>query len=156
MPRWRGFDNPFGDIGTYLDGCLCDIPIGSSDASELATFYIIDDPDKYTDSADEAKINASRSYKVPRNSGYQGKQQYGNVADMVPGDVTGNVTQNICDYYYIDHDDGPTTLFVGSDAFESSRGGLAYFCMNIHVSQSQDYIGFRLFFGFASSSELKS
>ena len=156
MPRWRGFDNPFGDIWIYLDGCLCDIPIGSSDTSELATFYIIDDPDKYTDSTDEAKINASRSYKLPRISGYQGKQQYGNVADMVPGDVAGNGTQYICDSYQIDYDDGPTTLFVGSDAFESSSGGLAYFCMNIRVYQSLGYIGSRLFFGFVSSSELKS
>ena len=156
MPRWRGFDNPFGDIGTYLDGCLCDIPIGSSDASELATFYIIDDPDKYTDSADEAKINASRSYKLPRKSGHQSKQQYGNVADMVPGDVAGNVTQNICDYYYIDYDDGPTTLIVGSYAYESSKAGLAYFRVTHPVSLVQSYIGFRLFFGFASSSELKS
>lgn len=157
MPRWRGFDNPFGDIGTYLDGCLCDIPIGSSDASELATFYIIDDPDKYTDSADEAKINASRSYKLPRSGGYQGKQQYGNVADMVPGDVTGNSTQNICDQYYIDYDDGPTILSVGGNiAFGNSRAGLACFEVNVHGSQSLGYIGFRLFFGFASSSELKS
>ena len=156
MPRWRGFDNPFGDIETYLDGCLCDIPINSSDASELATFYIIDDPDKYTDSADEAKINASRSYKVPRKYGYQGKQQYGNVADMVPGDVTGNVTQNICDYYYIKYDDGPTTLSVGGHTFESSKAGLAYFSITRNVSDFRTYVGFRLFFGFASLSELKS
>ena len=156
MPRWRGFDNPFGDIWTYLDGCLCDIPIGSSDASELATFYIIDDPDKYTDSADEAKINASRSYKLPRNYGYQGKQQYGNVADMVPGDVTGNVTQNICDYYFIDYNDGPTTLAVGGRADIDSNAGLASFHVPYHVSNSWTYIGFRLFFGFASPSELKS
>ena len=156
MPRWRGFDNPFGDIETYLDGCLCDIPINSSDASELATFYIIDDPDKYTDSADEAKINASRSYKVPRKYGYQGKQQYGNVADMVPGDVTGNVTQNICDYYYIKYDDGPTTLSVGGHTFESSKAGLAYFSITRNVSDFWTYVGFRLFFGFASLSELKS
>ena len=156
MPRWRGFDNPFGDIWTNLDGCLCDIPIGSSDASKLATFYIIDDPDKYTDSADEAKINASRSYKVPRNSGYQGKQQYGNVADMVPGDVTGNVTQNICDYYYIDYDDGPTTLAGGGIAYSYSQAGLAAFKMHNLVSDSKTHFGFRLFFGFASLSELKS
>lgn len=156
MPRWRGFDNPFGDIGTYLDGCLCDIPIGSSDASKLATFYIIDDPDKYTDSADEAKINASRSYKLPRSSGYQGKQQYGNVADMVPGDVTGNSTQNICDDYHIDYDDGPTALLVGSNAFEKSKAGLAYFHVDHPVSTSWTFIGFSLFFGFASLSELKS
>lgn len=156
MPRWRGFDNPFGDIGIYLDGCLCDIPIGSSDASELATFYIIDDPDKYTDSADEAKINASRSYKVPRYSGYQGKQQYGNVADMVPGDVTGDVTQNICDYYQIDYGDGPTTLDVGGYAAGGSGAGLARFDVNDPVSYSWALIGFRLFFGFASVSELKS
>ena len=156
MPRWRGFDNPFGDIWIYLDGCLCDIPIDSSDASELATFYIIDDPDKYTDSADEAKINASRSYKVPRNSGYQGKQQYGNVADMVPGDVTGNVTQNICDYYYINYDDGPTTLAVGGCADIDSNAGLASFHVPYCVSHSEPFIGFRLFFGFASLSELKS
>ena len=156
MPRWRGFDNPFGDIWTNLDGCLCDIPIGSSDASELATFYIIDDPDKYTDSADEAKINASRSYKLPRISGYQGKQQYGNVADMVPGDVTGNVTQNICDYYYIDYGDGPTTLAVGGGAFTGSQAGLTAFNVYNLVSNSQTNVGFRLFFGFASLSELKS
>ena len=156
MPRWRGFDNPFGDIWTCLDGCLCDIPIGSSDASELATFYIIDDPQKYTDSADEAKINASRSYKVPRNNGYQGKQQYGNVADMVPGDLTGNVTQNICDYYYIDYDDGPTTLLVGGSADDSSKAGLAFFRVARRVSDYLTYVGFRLFFSFASLSELKS
>lgn len=156
MPRWRGFDNPFGDIGTYLDGCLCDIPIGSSDASELATFYIIDDPNKYTDSADEAKINASRSYKLPRISGYQGKQQYGNVADMVPGDVTGNGTQNICDYYSIDYNDGSTPLLVGGYALSDSEAGLADFGVGVLVSLSQTYIGFRLFFGFASLSELKS
>ena len=156
MPRWRGFDNPFGDIWTNLDGCLCDIPIGSSDASELATFYIIDDPDKYTDSVDEAKINVSRSYKVPRNNGYQGKQQYGNVADMVPGDVTGNVTQNICDYYYIDYNDGPTTLIVGGGAYDDSYNGLARFHVLHLVSNSQTNVGFRLFFGFASLSELKS
>ena len=156
MPRWRGFDNPFGDIWTNLDGCLCDIPIGSSDASELATFYIIDDPDKYTDSVDEAKINASRSYKVPRNSGYQGKQQYGNVADMVPGDVTGNVTQNICDYYYIDYGDGPTTLVVGGNAYTGSEAGLTAFNVCNIVSGSQLHSGFHLFFGFSSLSELKS
>ena len=156
MPRWRGFDNPFGDIGTYLDGCLCDIPIGSSDASELATFYIIDDPDKYTDFADEAKINASRSYKVPRNSGYQGKQQYGNVADMVPGDVTGNVTQNICDFYYIHYGQGKTTLFVGGRTDDGSQAGLADFAMGYPVYNSRTDVGFLLFFGFDSLSELKS
>ena len=156
MPRWRGFDNPFGDIYTNLDGCLCDIPIGSSDASELATFYIIDDPDKYTDSADEAKINASRSYKLPRISGYQGKQQYGNVADMVPGDVTGNVTQNICDYYSIDYGDGPTTLAVGGSVTDGSEAGLAASNVYNLVSNSQLDFGFYLFFGFASLFELKS
>ena len=156
MPRWRGFDNPFGDIWTNLDGCLCDIPIDSSDASELATFYIIDDPDKYTDSADEAKINASRSYKVPKGWGYQGKQQYGNVADMVPGDITGKATQNICDYYYIDYNDGPTTLIVGGYTIGGSEAGLACFNVTRRVSTSWTFISFRLFFGFASLSELKS
>ena len=157
MPRWRGFDNPFGDIWTNLDGCLCDIPISSSDASELATFYIIDDPDKYTDSVDKAKINASRSYKVPRKDGYQGKQQYGNVADMVPGDVTGNVTQNICDYYFIKkYGEEPAALFVGGLASDGSKAGLASFAMNDRVTREWTVIGFRLFFGFASLSELKS
>lgn len=153
MPRWRGFDNPFGDMWTNLDGCLCDIP---GDPFEQATFYIIDDPDKYTDSVDEAKINASRSYKLPRKVGYQGKQQYGNVADMVPGDVTGNVTQNICDYYYINNSNSPTTMIVGGDTIAGSEAGLADFYMNHLVSLSWPAVGFRLFFGFASSSELKS
>lgn len=34
MARWRGFDNPFGDIWTNLDGIVIDTPLaGASDSS---------------------------------------------------------------------------------------------------------------------------
>jgi hypothetical protein len=54
MPRWRGFDNPFGDIHTNLDGTLTNTPLNPSgvdgDPGVVSTCYIITDPEKYTDS----------------------------------------------------------------------------------------------------------
>ena len=50
VPRWRGFDNPFGDIWTNLDGIIIDTPLsGVTDTSVLPTCYIIPDSSEYTD-----------------------------------------------------------------------------------------------------------
>lgn len=47
VPRWRGFDNMFGDIWTNLDGILIDTPVGASESTPNYV-YIINDPDKFT------------------------------------------------------------------------------------------------------------
>lgn len=46
MPRWRGFDNPFGDIYTNLDGIIIDT---SSHPDNMYYVYTTDNPAKYGD-----------------------------------------------------------------------------------------------------------
>lgn len=156
VPRWRGFDNPFGDIFTHLDGCICDTSAFTVAGSTYATFYIFDDPANFTDSTAQAKTTASRIYSIPRGSGYQGIQHYGDVADMVPKDISGNSSQKICDYYSISTTLSTTTLLVGGGADTQSYAGLAAFYVQAALSVQATNIGFRFFYDSVSLSELKS
>lgn len=144
VPRWRGFDNPFGDIWTNLDGVLIDTPLaGASNSSILPTCYIITDPEKYTDSLTGIEEKADRSYKQPHNEGYVKEWHIGDHADMVPQSVGGNTTQYKCDYYWVNYDDTPETLIVGGCADTGARAGLGAFASNLGVSIAWAAVGFR-------------
>lgn len=152
VPRWRGFDNPFGDIWTNLDGVLVDTPLaGASDTSILPTCYIITDPEKYTDSLTGIEEKADRSYKQAHSEGYVKEWHIGDHADMVPQSVGGNTTQYKCDYYWVNYDDTPETLLVGGDAHYGAIAGLGYFYSYVGVSISWTDIGFRSVSSFFSS-----
>ena len=144
MPRWRGFDNPFGDIWTNLDGIIIDTPLaGKSDPSIQPTCYIITDPDNYTDSLSGIEEKADRSYKQVHNEGYTKEWHLGSSADIVPKAIGGNTTQYMCDYYWVNYDDTPETLFVGGRATDGAPAGLGYFDSSYDVGHSYTSIGFR-------------
>lgn len=154
MARWRGFDNPFGDIWTNLDGILIDTPLaGKNDTSILPTCYIITDPEKYTDSLTGIEEKADRSYKQPHNEGYVKEWHIGDHADMVPQSVGGNTTQYKCDYYWVNYDDTPETLLVGGHAYHGASAGLSYFGSIDGVSSSWTSVGFRSVSSFLSFQE---
>ena len=114
MPRWRGFDNPFGDIWTNVDGCVLKIP----------NMYIILNKEDYTDSLDNIKY--SRMYStLPTTNGSIKSLQLGEYADMVPKTVGGSTTTYICDYYW--QNSNLNTLLVGGRVHDGSNAGLAYF-----------------------------
>ena len=69
VPRWRGFDNVFGDIWTNLDGILIDTPVGASESTPNYV-YIINDPDKFTDTLSDAPTNADRVVVSEHTGGY--------------------------------------------------------------------------------------
>lgn len=50
VPRWRGFDNPFGDIWTNLDGIIINSSSTTKDGVEYSEVYTTDDPSLYSDS----------------------------------------------------------------------------------------------------------
>lgn len=114
MPRWRGFDNPFGDIWTNVDGCVLKIP----------NMYIILNKEDYTDSLDNIKY--SRRYStLPTTNGSIKSLQLGEYADMVPKTVGGSATTYMCDYYW--QNSNLNTLLVGGGVDDGSNAGLAYF-----------------------------
>lgn len=114
MPRWRGFDNPFGDIWTNVDGCILNIP----------NMYIILNKDDYTDSLDNIKY--SRKYSnLPTSESYIKSFQLGEYADIVPKTVGGSASTYMCDYYW--QNSSLNTLLVGGGVDHGSGAGLASF-----------------------------
>lgn len=112
MPRWRGFDNPFGDIWTNVDGCVLKIP----------NMYIILNKEDYTDSLDNIKY--SRRYStLPTTNGSIKSLQLGEYADMVPKTIGSNATTYMCDYYQ--QNSNLNTLLVGGGVSGGSGAGLA-------------------------------
>ena len=130
MPRWRGFDNPFGDIWTNVDGCVLKIP----------NMYIILNKGDYTDSLDNIKY--SRRYStLPTTNGSIKSLQLGEYADMVPKTVGGNATTYMCDYYW--QNSNLNTLLVGGGVDDGSGAGLADFDGSGSVGYAYASVGAR-------------
>ena len=130
MPRWRGFDNPFGDIWTNIDGCVLKIP----------NMYIILNKEDYTDSLDNIKY--SRMYStLPTTNGNIKSFQLGEYADMVPKTVGGSATTYMCDYYW--QNSNLNALLVGGGVFHVSDAGLACFNGDHSVDYAYAHVGAR-------------
>ena len=130
MPRWRGFDNPFGDIWTNVDGCVLKIP----------NMYILLNKENYTDSLDNIKY--SRMYStLPTTEGSIKSLQLGEYADMVPKTVGGNTTTYMCDYYW--QNSNLNTLLVGGSVNNGSGAGLARFSGGSSVGGTYASVGAR-------------
>lgn len=142
VPRWRGFDTPFGDIRTNLDGILIDTPINASESTPNYV-YIINDPNKFTDTLSEAANNADRVIVFGHTDGYITEFSLGEYADIVPVNVGGSPTTYICDYYWVDYDNTQGTLLVGGSAVSGSRAGLACFYSSDDSGHAYVDIGFR-------------
>lgn len=131
MPRWRGFDNPFGDIWTNVDGCVLKIP----------NMYIILNKGDYTDSLDNIKY--SRRYStLPTTNGSIKSLQLGEYADMVPKMVGGSATTYMCDYYW--QNSNLNTLLVGGSVTDGgSDAGLAVFNGNSSIGYANANVSAR-------------
>lgn len=143
VPRWRGFDNPFGDIWTNVDGALIDTPLaGASDLSVTPTCYIFDNPENFTDSLDDIS-NADRAFTLPHNNGYIRQIDLNTNGDIIPLSVGGSSSTYHCDQYWVDYNDTPETLLVGGGAFHGSGAGLGRFGCHNAVGYGYPRIGFR-------------
>lgn len=137
VPRWRGFDNPFGDIWTNLDG----VAIQRTAANEISSVYTTTNKEEFTDAIGSKTI---AGYEVAQD-GYIKEFDLGETAEIIPSSCTGaSVTTYICDY----HSCNATytelrTLLVGGRAFDGGRAGLGFFYSNGGVGYAYSYVGFR-------------
>lgn len=139
VPRWRGFDNPFGDIWTNLDGIII-----QGDAKENPrTIYTTTDPNNYGDN--ELAKNAMEivGHQI-HQQGYIKEFDLGEAAHIIPESVGGDTTKYKCDYQWIGYPDTfLKTLVVGGSAYAGAGAGFGNFYSSYYVSDSQQYIGFR-------------
>lgn len=149
MPRWRGFDNPFGDIWTNLDGII----IQGDAEGNPKTVYTTTDPNNYGDN--EAAKNAMEiaGHEIHQN-GYTKEFDLGEAAHIIPESVGGDTTKYKCDYHQTgSRDNSLRTLLVGGGANTGSSAGLGDFDSNVGVSDSTTRIGFRSVSRFVSFSQ---
>ena len=146
MPRWRGFDNPFGDIWTNLDGII----IQGDARGNPKTVYTTTDPNNYGDNE-----SAKNAMEIAGHESYQGgytkEFDLGEAAHIIPESVGGDATKYKCDCHSTNSEDTSLgMLFVGGDANYGSDAGLGTFNSNYGVSDSSAYVGFRSVSDFVS------
>lgn len=137
VPRWRGFDNPFGDIWTNLDGVV----IQRTAANEISSVYTTTNKEEFTDVIGSKTI---AGYEVAQD-GYIKEFDLGETAEIIPSSCTGaSATIYICDYHSCNATSTELrTLRVGGDANSGGGAGLGYFVSNVGVGGAASIVGFR-------------
>ena len=137
VPRWRGFDNPFGDIWTNLDGVV----IQRTKANEVSSVYTTTNKEEFTDVIGNKTI---AGYEVAQD-GYIKEFDLGETAEIIPSSCTGaSATTYICDYHSCNATSTELrTLRVGGDADDGGGAGLGYFCSDYGVGFASSNVGFR-------------
>ena len=136
MPRWRGFDNPFGDIWTNLDGII----LKRDTAGAISAVYTCQDQDQYADSLNDYYEKVGE--ETP-SSGYIKSFDLGDAAHIIPNAIGGDTTKYICDQHWTNSDTNLRTLFVGGHAADGARAGLGTFASDGVVGLSYTHFGFR-------------
>lgn len=91
MPRWRGFDNPFGDSGIMLEGIL----ISQNNSTKLLDIYTCQDYSKYAEVIGDGYNKVGEFQKI---NGFIKLFDLGNSANIFPKIGGGSATQYKCDY----------------------------------------------------------
>ena len=136
MPRWRGFDTPFGDMWTNLEG----IVIKRDAANEDSNVYTTIDPEEFTD---EIGSKSVAGIEVAKDS-YIKAFDLGRTGEIIPSEVGGSTTTYMCDYHWCNS--GSTalrTLLVGGRADSGSYSGLGGFNSYGGVGYAAASVGFR-------------
>ena len=136
MPRWRGFDNPFGDIWTNLEG----IVIKRNAANEDSNVYTTIDPEEFTDAIGSKSVAGIEVVEA----GYIKAFDLGRTGEIIPSEVGGSTTTYMCDYHWCNSENTALrTLLVGGYALDGSASGLGSFLSHLGVGYADAPVGFR-------------
>lgn len=134
--RWRGFENPFGDIWTNLEG----IVIKRDAAKANSNVYTTTDVLKY---GDDYSLFDIAGVEVAQD-GYIGTFDLGSKAEIIPSSIAGSESTYKCDYHWCNVDSVENrTLLVGGRADLGGWAGLSSFGSHDGVGFAGAYVGFR-------------
>lgn len=139
VPRWRGFDNPFGDIWTNLDGIILE----RTAANQPSSVYTTTDPTAFGDD-NTAKGKMTVAGTEIASDGWIKDYDLGETGEIIPSVVGGSATTYMCDYHYCNASSTALrTLFVGGRAYNGSNAGLGCFYSYNGVGSAYARVGFR-------------
>lgn len=139
VPRWRGFDNPFGDIWTNLDGIILE----RTAANQPSSVYTTSNPSAFGDD-NTAKGKMTVAGKEIASDGYTKDFDLGSKGEIIPSVVGGSATTYMCDYHWCNAaSTSLRTLFVGGRANDGGNAGLGSFGSYDGVGGVYSNVGFR-------------
>lgn len=139
VPRWRGFDNPFGDIWTNLDGIILE----RTAANQPSSVYTTTDPTAFGDD-NTAKGKMTVAGTEIASDGWIKDYDLGETGEIIPSVVGGSATTYMCDYHYCNASSTALrTLIVGGNANSGGYAGLGYFNSANGVGNALALVGFR-------------
>ena len=139
VPRWRGFDNPFGDIWTNLDGIILE----RTAANQPSSVYTTTDPTAFGDD-NTAKGKMTVAGTEIASDGWIKDYDLGETGEIIPSVVGGSATTYMCDYHYCNASSTALrTLLVGGYAADGGYAGLGYFHSHNGVGNAGASVGFR-------------
>lgn len=139
VPRWRGFDNPFGDIWTNLDGIILE----RTAANQPSSVYTTTDPTAFGDD-NTAKGKMTVAGTEIASDGWIKDYDLGETGEIIPSVVGGSATTYMCDYHYCNASStAQRTLLVGGNAVNGGIAGLGCFHSNYGVGNAPANVGFR-------------
>ena len=139
VPRWRGFDNPFGDIWTNLDGIILE----RTAANQPSSVYTTSNPSAFGDD-NTAKGKMTVAGKEIASDGYTKDFDLGSKGEIIPSVVGGSATTYMCDYHWCNTaSTSLRTLVVGGGADYGGSAGLGDFYSGHGVGSVFSYVGFR-------------
>ena len=139
VPRWRGFDNPFGDIWTNLDGIILE----RTAANQPSSVYTTSNPSAFGDD-NTAKGKMTVAGKEIASDGYTKDFDLGSKGEIIPSVVGGSATTYMCDYHWCNTaSTSLRTLLVGGSANDGGYAGLGRFHSGNGVGSVGSDVGFR-------------
>lgn len=139
VPRWRGFDNPFGDIWTNLDGIILE----RTAANQPSSVYTTTDTSAFGDD-NTAKGKMTVAGTEVASDGYIKAFDLGEKGEIIPSAVGGSTTTYMCDYHYCNASSTALrTLLVGGRADTGGPAGLGCFRSILGVGAAYSDVGFR-------------
>ena len=134
--RWRGFENPFGDIWTNLEG----IVIKRDAAKANSNVYTTTDVSKY---GEDYSLFDIAGVEIAQD-GWIGTFDLGSKAEIIPSSIAGSESTYKCDYHWCNaQSTDKRTLLVGGDASDGGLAGLGFFASADGVGRAYSHVGFR-------------
>ena len=139
VPRWRGFDNPFGDTWTNLDGIILE----RTAANQPSSVYTTTDSTAFgDDNTAKGKMTVAGTEIVP--DGWTKDYDLGETGEIIPSVVGGSITTYMCDYHYCNASSTALrTLIIGGGAINGGGAGLGCFFSYGGVGYAGANVGFR-------------
>lgn len=134
--RWRGFENPFGDIWTNLEGIVIKRDVARANSNVYTTTDILKYGEDYS-LFDIAGVEIAQD-------GWIGTFDLGSKAEIIPSSISGSESTYKCDYNWCDaYSVENRTLLVGGRADHGGQAGLGFFCSRLVAGSASSHVGFR-------------